>query len=150
VEVLDNLRKHYKYYYFGEGISDDEDDRKITPFSESDSSQISFFVKDVKYGVFTKFLLNAPKDRIFSITGPYGRGLNLNDRSGGYYILIASDTGVAAYIDFLTFLLQKTLYDLIKRKASSPSLHKINSHDTNYEVLKNIRVLFVGSFNNPS
>ena len=62
--------------------------------------------------------------------------------------MIASSTGVAAYIDFLTFLLQKTLYDLIRRKASSPSLHRINATDTNYDILNNIKVLFVGSFNN--
>ena len=65
-------------------------------------------------------------------------------------MLIASDTGVAAYIDFLSFLLQKTLYDLIRRKASSPSLYKINAGDTNYDILNNIKVLFIGSFNNSS
>lgn len=56
--------------------------------------------------------------------------------------------GVTAYIDFLNFLLQKTLFDLIKLKASSPSLRKINQNNTNYDVLNGIKVLFVGSFNN--
>ena len=74
--------------------------------------------------------------------------MNINENSSGYYILIASSTGVAAYIDFLTFLLQKTLYNLIRRKASSPSLHRINAIDANYDILNNIKVLFVGSFNN--
>lgn len=62
-------------------------------------------------------------------------------------MLIASDMGVSAYIDFLSFMLQKTLYDLIKVKASSPSLRKINQSNTSYEVFDNLRVLFVGSFN---
>jgi hypothetical protein len=54
---------------------------------------------------------------------------------------------VVAYIDFFSFLLQKTLYDLIRRKASSPSLHRINSTDVNYDVLNSLKVLFIGSFN---
>ena len=75
-----------------------------------------------------------------------GKGLNIPPDSNGYYIFIASDTGVAAYIDFLSFLFQKTLYDLIKRKASSPSLREINEIDANYDAYNNIKVLFVGSF----
>jgi hypothetical protein len=34
--------------------------------------------------------------------------------------------GIMPFIDLFTFLLQKTLYDLIKVKASNPSLRKIN------------------------
>lgn len=56
--------------------------------------------------------------------------------------------GVTAFIDFLSFILQKTLYSLIKMKASSPSLRSINSRNTNYEVLEDLKILFVGSFNN--
>ncbi len=61
-----------------------------------------------------------------------GKGLNINEKSSGYYIFIASDMGVTAFIDFLSLMLQKTLYQLIKLKASSPSLRKINSKDTNF------------------
>ena len=53
---------------------------------------------------------------------------------------------MAAYIDFFSFLLQKTLYELIKRKASSPSLYRINSTEINYDILNNLKVLFIGSF----
>jgi hypothetical protein len=64
-------------------------------------------------------------------------------------MLIATDMGITAYIDFISFLLQKTLYDLIKAKASSPSLRKISSVNNNkYEVLSDLKVLLVGSFNN--
>lgn len=56
--------------------------------------------------------------------------------------------GVTAFIDFLSFLLQKTLYNLIKLKASSPSLRKVNGSNTNYDVLDGLKVLLVGSFNN--
>jgi NAD(P)H-flavin reductase len=54
-----------------------------------ETGKLSFFIRQTKHGVFTKFLFNAPKERIFSITGPYGRGLNLTEKSSGYYILIA-------------------------------------------------------------
>lgn len=60
-----------------------------------------------------------------------GRGLNLKEKTSGYYILIASDMGITAYIDFISFLLQKTLHDLIKAKASSPSLRKISAGNNN-------------------
>jgi len=73
--------------------------------------------------------------------------LSLKPKTEGYYILIASDIGVTAFIDFLSFLLQKTLYELIKVKASSPSLRKVNNgNNNNYEALSGLRVLFVGSF----
>lgn len=58
--------------------------------------------------------------------------------------------GVAAFIDFLNFLLQKTLFELIKMKASAPSLRKVNPNSTNYDVLNDLKVLLVGSFNNSS
>ena len=57
--------------------------------------------------------------------------------------------GVTAFIDFLNFLLQKALFELIKAKASSPSLRKINSgNNNNYETLSDLKVLLVGSFIN--
>ena len=50
----------------------------------------------------------------------------MKEKSSGYYLLIAGGIGVMAFIDLFAFLLQKTLHDLIKIKASSPSLRRIN------------------------
>jgi hypothetical protein len=49
-------------------------------------------------------------------------------------------------VDLFTYLLQKTLFDLIKIKASHPSLKRINSEGGNFECLGDIKILLVGSF----
>lgn len=68
---LDSLRKHYKYYYFGEAIQEDEEVKSEEKLERVRSGSLSFFIKEVKYGTFSRYLLNAPKERIFTITGPY-------------------------------------------------------------------------------
>jgi hypothetical protein len=50
------------------------------------------------------------------------------------------------FIDLFTYLLQKTLHDLIKIKASNPSLRKINEDHINYEALSDLKILLVGTF----
>lgn len=77
-----------------------------------------------------------------------GKGLGLKEKSSGYYILIAGGIGITAFIDLFTFLLQKTLYDLIKVKASSPSLRKINEENISFDALSDIKILLVGTFTN--
>ena len=66
--VLDKYRKYYKYYYYGEQI-EEGDERKLN--IEGSTKKLTFFIKEYKRGLFTRFLLNAPKDRVFSINGPY-------------------------------------------------------------------------------
>lgn len=61
-----------------------------------------------------------------------GGGLGLRERSSGYYLLVAGGMGVMAFIDLFTFLLQRTLYGLIKAKASSVSLRQINSESISF------------------
>lgn len=66
--VLDKYRKYYKYYYYNEQI-EEENEKRLN--IESLTQKITFFVKEYRRGLFTRFLLNAPKDRVFSINGPY-------------------------------------------------------------------------------
>jgi predicted ferric reductase len=49
--------------------------------------------------------------------GPYGRGLRLNRKSKGFYIIIAAGTGILPFIDLFHFMLQKTLFRLIYQTA---------------------------------
>lgn len=51
-----------------------------------------------------------------------------------------------AFIDLFTFLLQKTLYELIKAKASQPSLRHINSEAASFDALSDFKVMLVGTF----
>lgn len=68
--ILDKYRKYYKYYYYNELIEEGEE-KKLN--LESLTQKLTFFIKEYRRGLFTRFLLNAPKDRIFSINGPYVR-----------------------------------------------------------------------------
>lgn len=84
--VMEKLRKYYKYYYFGEAINEEEEEKekekekeepagskisKKSSIQGKNSGKLSFFIREVKNGTFTKYLLHAPKERIFSVTGPY-------------------------------------------------------------------------------
>lgn len=61
-------------------------------------------------------------------------------------MFIAAGIGIVAFVDLFTYLLQKTLLELIKIKASSPSLKKINAENITYEHLSNLKILLVGTF----
>jgi len=47
-------------------------------------------------------------------------------------MIIAAGIGIIPFADLFYYLLQKMLHDLIKLKASSPSLKKINDDGNNY------------------
>jgi hypothetical protein len=66
--TLDKYRKYYKYYYYNELI-EEEQEKKLN--YECLTSKLTFLIKEYRRGLFTRFLLNAPKDRVFSINGPY-------------------------------------------------------------------------------
>lgn len=83
---------------------------------------------------------------MFSLTGPFGSGLRLKEKSAGYHIIIAAGIGIVPFVDLFSYMLQKTLYDLIKIKASNPSLRKIVQGECSYEGLSGLRILLVGSF----
>ncbi len=38
---------------------------------EALTRKLTFVVKEYKRGLFTRYLLNAPKERLFNISGPY-------------------------------------------------------------------------------
>jgi NAD(P)H-flavin reductase len=121
------LRNYYKFYYYQQPI--EEVEKKEVP---SVAGKLCFFIKEYKRGLFTRFLLNAPKDRVFSLTGPFGSGLRLKEKLAGYYVIIAAGIGIVPFVDLFSYMLQKTLYDLIKIKASNPSLRKIVQEECSY------------------
>lgn len=58
------------------------------------------------------------KDKVFSINGPYGRGLRMKGHmKNGFYVVIAAGSGVLPFIDLFHYLLLKTLYKLVAKKA---------------------------------
>jgi predicted ferric reductase len=58
--------------------------------------------------------------------GPYGRGLRLNSKSKGFYIIIAAGTGILPFIDLFHFLLLKTLLWLIQEMAGEEVAKRLN------------------------
>lgn len=80
-------------------------------------SALRFCIKKYKNGTFTQFLFSSQADKKFSIMGPYGRGLRLNSKSAGYYIIIAAGTGILPFIDLFHYMLLKTLLELIGAMA---------------------------------
>lgn len=61
-------------------------------------------------------------------------------------MIVAGGIGIVPFVDLFTYLLQKTLFDLIKIKASNPSLRKINEENIGFEALNDMRILLVGTF----
>lgn len=49
VDVLDGLRRYYKFYYFDKALEEDEE-RRVSVFDGDTSGKLSFFIKDVKRG----------------------------------------------------------------------------------------------------
>lgn len=104
-------------------------------------------MKDYKKGVFTRYLFNSPKDRVFSLSGPFGYGLSLKPTTNDYIIIVAAGIGLLPFVDLLNFLLQRTLLSLVSLR-SSPSSRHLESGE-NYTQLAGLRVLLIGSFTSP-
>jgi len=73
-------------------------------------------------------------------------GLGLKPKTQGYYILIAAGIGILPFIDLFTYLLQKTLHDLIKLKSTDMMMRRMNEDETNFDQLSDLKILLVGSF----
>ena len=111
---------------------------------------LTFCIKRYRNGVFTNFMFSSWKDRTFSISGPFGRGLRLKGRmKNGFYIIIAAGTGILPFIDLFHYLLLRTLLKLINIKAGQVTSKKVNEERIDYTELDNIKILFIGSFQSP-
>ena len=58
-------------------------------------------------------VLHESSSTSFSVIGPHGKGLQLNDKSTGSYVIFVGGTGVLPFLDLFDFLLRKGVNTLI-------------------------------------
>ena len=129
---MERFKESYKYYYHGSQSSSSSIIKRNDIEAATNTSTLTFCIKEYKYGVFTKFLLTSWAEKRFSLMGPYGRGLRLKPKTKGFHIIIAAGTGVFPFVDLFHFMLQKTLMKLISNRAGEVTAKKINEERVDY------------------
>lgn len=76
--------------------------------------------------------------------------MGLKSTTRGYYIFIGVGSGITPYIDLFSYLLQKTLIELIAHKAGESKARRVNSENINFSPLTDLKILFIGSFTSSS
>lgn len=92
--------------------------------------------------------VNDDRRTLFAIEGPMGRGLELGDLNGNI-VFICAGTGILPFLDFLNFLLMRSIYQVFKAKGS-PLASKIEEIGLDLRLEQKIKVNFYGAFPNES
>ena len=100
---------------------------------------------------FSKALYNLEhkESHFFSIQGPFGRGLEIKEETQGTIYILCAGTGLLPFVDFLNYLLYKTLYDEMKKnKLVGEELdHKLRELGLDFrKSFKKLRVILIGAF----
>jgi len=92
--------------------------------------------------------LDDPKHNNFWVEGPLGRGLEMSPESlKGHMVIICAGTGLLPMIDFLSVLLWKNMYEILKEKVGVEKAEKINVLGLPFHNWMNgLDVTFMGSF----
>lgn len=69
----------------------------------------------------SKKLVSGDQNLEYRIDGPIGRGIEIPNDFSGHVLLIAGGTGILPFLDFLEFLLKKSIYEVCKRDGLNSS-----------------------------
>ena len=71
--------------------------------------------------------------KAYEITGPYGFGLQINNKSAGCYYIFANGTGILPFLDLFDFLLRKTMWISLKKKFGVNVAKIINAYEEDFD-----------------
>lgn len=103
--------------------------RKLESYERFQNKLLSL-QKDSKIITFGNFLKNSnnlkkSKNSIFSLKGPFGRGLDIPNDFSGRYIIVTKGNGYFPFLDLIDFLLKKTIYIIAEERRDPDLKHSI-------------------------
>lgn len=88
---------------------------KLEDFEEYPTTSQSLLIMMKRQGKFSKGVFGSAKNKAqYSIKGPFGSGLKINRFSFGKHIILAMGTGVNPFIDFIDFILRKSIFEFAR------------------------------------
>lgn len=109
------------------------------------SDEITFVIKKHNFSNNMSRFIHSTGHKPYEITGPYGLGLELNDKSEGVHLLFCQGTGILPFLDLIDFLLRKAIYKILHDQRCKEVADYINDNNDEYlETLENFKLILHG------
>jgi NAD(P)H-flavin reductase len=111
------------------------------------SNTLCFAIKPYgKYSLSSAITSAKKNSSSFSISGPYGAGIDLSESFSGRCVIMTIGTGYLPFIDLFDFLLKKAAHNLFKSANRQDLLQTIQPAQDYEKILKGASFEFFGSF----
>ena len=124
---------------------------ELEPYQDSLPLVIKYYHNPKVQGV-SEYLHFLPEESSESvlISGPVGRGIEIDDDSSGLHYVFTVGTGILPFIDLLNFILFKCMYLALKDRHGESIANQINPLSQDYEgVLSNdFQLVLIAAYKN--
>lgn len=127
-----DFRNHLINYY--KSLTDNKPfQTELLTIDEKFSNTLPFIVKKYSHSSNSfSSLLHDSTDQIFDLKGPFGLGLEINEKTTGNIVIICCGTGILPFVDFLDYLLKKSIYNILNKLFGKEAAEKGNPFKENY------------------
>ena len=120
--------------YYKSLINNKPFQKELLKIEEKPSITLPFVIKKYQDNSFSSFLQNST-DQIFDVKGPFGLGLEINEKTAGNIVIICGGTGILPFADFFDCLLKKSIYSVINNIFGKDAAERGNPFKEDYNAI---------------
>ena len=128
IDFRKNLIEYYKAI-----VNNQRFQKELLKVEEKYSLTLPFIIKNYSENSnsFSNFIQNS-SNKIFELKGPFGLGLEINEKTTGNIVIICGGTGILPFVDFFDYLLKKSIYSVLNKVFGKDAAEKGNPFNEDY------------------